>query len=69
MQIQEVEEGSIDVANFIDDDELRKQHEHKAKQDHLDEPWGASGSLKPTKADPTAEREPFGTAPAKSARA
>ncbi|EXJ61696.1 hypothetical protein A1O7_02125 [Cladophialophora yegresii CBS 114405] len=55
LQIQEVEEGSIDVAKFIDDDELRKQDEHKSNQDHLDEHWGTSSSLKPAEAEPAAE--------------
>ena len=55
MQIQEVEEGSIDVAKFIDDDELRKKDELKPNRDDLDDPWGSVSSLKPTKADPVAE--------------
>jgi hypothetical protein len=56
MQIQEVEEGAIDVATFVDDDELTKQHDHEAKQHHLDKLCGAFSSLKPTEADPAAER-------------
>lgn len=59
MQIQEVEEGAIDVATFVDDDELRKRHGYKAKQelrDYIDKPCGASSSLKPSEADPAAEK-------------
>jgi hypothetical protein len=44
------------VANFVDDDELPKQHDREAKQHHLDKLCGAFSSLKPTEADPAAER-------------
>ena len=57
MQIQELEEGSIDLTDFIDDDALRKKNRHKAKQGHLDESRGASGSPSRTKANPTAEKD------------
>jgi T5orf172 domain len=42
LQIQEVEEGSIDVSDFFDDDMLRKEH---AKQGHVDSLYGAEAII------------------------
>jgi hypothetical protein len=55
MQIQEVEEGLIDVAKFTDNSEPRKHDEHKPNQGHHDELPGTSSSLTPIKADPAVE--------------
>lgn len=42
LQIQEVEEGSIDVTDFFDDDMLRKEH---AKKGHVDSLSGAEAIM------------------------
>ena len=55
LQIQEVEEGLIDVAQLVDDNELRKQVKHKPKQGLLENVLGISDPLKFNEASLIAE--------------
>jgi hypothetical protein len=57
MQIQEIEEGSIELLEFIDDDALRKRQEPVVKQEQFDRSQAVLSVPQCTKADHTAEKD------------